>query len=148
MQNARKTILVVDDDANILKALSLRLRSSGFNVLTAPDGTFALALVAGTRPDLVITDIWMSLGAGFFLAYRLKQTMPGVPFIFLTASKKAELREMAEQMGAAAFLEKPYEPESLLAAVHAALQQAEAAIPDDSLSASAEVAGLPVAGTR
>ena len=137
MQNKRKTILVVDDDADILKALSLRLRSSGFNVLTAPDGTFALALAGSAKPDLVITDIWMSLGVGFSLAYRLKQTMPEVPFIFLTASKKAELRKMAEQLGAAAFLEKPYEPESLLAAVRAALQLPDPAIHDDSKSTAA-----------
>lgn len=137
MQNDRKTILVVDDDANILKALSLRLRSSGFNVLTAPDGTFALSLAGSHKPDLVITDIWMALGAGFFLAYRLKQTMPGVPFIFLTASKKAELRQMAEQLGAAAFLEKPYEPECLLAAVHSALQLSRPAVHQNPIAATA-----------
>jgi len=138
MQDMRKTVLAVDDDANILKALSLRLRSSGFNVLTAPDGTFALSLAATHKPDLVITDIWMPLGAGFFLAHRLKEAMPTVPFIFLTASKKAELKTMAQQLGASAFLEKPYEPEVLLAAVRAALK-----LPDQ---AEQEASFIPVAG--
>jgi two-component system response regulator GlrR len=127
MQTSRKTILAVDDDPNILKALQVRLKSSGYNVTTASDGSAALAIASVLKPDLVITDIWMPVGVGFSLAYRLKQSMPQVPFIFLTASKKAELKTMAEQLGAAAFLEKPYEPEVLLAAVAKALRLSEPA---------------------
>ena len=136
MQINRKTVLVVDDDADILKALSLRLRSSGFNVITASDGSSALSLAGSAKPDLVITDIWMPVGAGFSVAFRLKQSMPNVPVIFLTASKKPELKGMAAKLGAAAFLEKPYEPEVLLAAIHAALNtnpaemQESVAVPD------------------
>lgn len=121
MQENKRTILVVDDDPHILKALQLRLKSSGFHVLTASDGAEALSLAGAMKPDLVITDIWMPVGVGFSLAYRLKQSMPEVPFIFLTASKQADLKKMAAQMGAAAFLEKPYEPETLLAAIAQAL---------------------------
>jgi two-component system response regulator GlrR len=128
MQPEKKTILVVDDDPNILMALQLRLKSNGYNVLTAPDGASALSLTGVMKPDLVITDIWMPVGVGFSLAFRLKQSMPDVPLIFLTASKQAELKNMAEQVGAAAFLEKPYDPEVLLAAISRALESPEPAI--------------------
>jgi two-component system KDP operon response regulator KdpE len=134
MQANKQTILVVDDDPNILKALQLRLKSSGYNVLTAPDGSSALTLAGVMRPDLVITDIWMPVGVGFSLAYRLKQSMPEVPFIFLTASKQAKLKAMAEQLGAAAFLEKPYEPEILLRAIALALQSPVPAFHESSVS--------------
>jgi CheY-like chemotaxis protein len=122
MKPNKQTILVADDDPKILKAIELRLRSCGFDVLTAPNGAAALAIAQMKNPDLVITDIWMPVGVGISLAYRLKQLMPGIPFIFLTASKQVELKEMAVQLGAAAFLEKPYEPEVLLAAINRALQ--------------------------
>lgn len=134
MQVNRKTILAVDDDPHILKALQLRLTSAGYHVLTASDGSSALSLTAVMKPDLVITDIWMPVGAGFSLAYRLKQTMPEVPFIFLTASKKPELKAMAAQLGAAAFLEKPYEPEVLLEAIRSALEAPGSDMPESPVS--------------
>ena len=139
MQVNRKTVLVVDDDPHILKALQLRLTAADYHVLTASDGSSALSLTGVMKPDLVITDIWMPVGAGFSLAYRLKQTMPEVPFIFLTASKKPELKAMAAQLGAAAFLEKPYEPEVLLEAISSALAE-----PDSALNESP----IPIADTR
>ena len=74
------------------------------------------------KPDLVITDIWMPVGVGLSLAYRLKQSLPGLPVIFLTASRQAGLKDMARQVGAVALLEKPYEPEILLAAINHALE--------------------------
>jgi len=115
---------VVDDDPNILKAIGLRLKSCGFEVLTAPDGAEALGVAELNKPDLVITDIWMPVGVGLSLAYRLKQSLPGLPVIFLTASKQAGLKDMARQVGATAFLEKPYDPEILLAAINHALEPA------------------------
>lgn len=126
MNSPQKTILVADDDPKILKAIELRLKSCGFEVLTAPNGSAALTIAQLRNPDLVVTDIWMPVGVGISLAYRLKQLMPGTPFIFLTASKQVELKEMARQLGASAFLEKPYEPEVLLAAVNHALESADA----------------------
>jgi two-component system, chemotaxis family, chemotaxis protein CheY len=122
MNSIGKTVLVVDDDVKILKALEVRLKAGGFDVLTAPDGVQALSLAGSKKPDLVIADIWMPVGMGFSLAYRLKETMPEVPLIFLTASKQAGLTDMAKQVGAAGFLEKPYDPEVLLAAVYQALK--------------------------
>jgi len=115
-------ILIIDDDPTIVQVLHIRLKFAGYEVLTAPDGVQGLALAMESKPDLVILDIWMPLGGGFSVAHRLREQAPEIPFMFITASKKAGLRQMADSLGAAAFLEKPYEKEDLLAAVAKALK--------------------------
>jgi DNA-binding response OmpR family regulator len=117
----KKKILVIDDDPKIVQALQIRLKSAGYEVLTAADGVYGLRLAMEGKPDLVILDIIMPVGGGFSVAYRLREQASKVPIIFITASKKAGLREMAKNLAAVSFLEKPYEPEELLAAVAKAL---------------------------
>jgi DNA-binding response OmpR family regulator len=114
-------ILVIDDDPKIVQVLRIRLLSAGYEVLTAADGVSGLRLALEGKPDLVIVDIWMPVGGGFSVAHRLREQAPEVPFIFITASKQAGLRQMADSLGAAGFLEKPYEKEDLLAAAAKAL---------------------------
>jgi len=115
MNDKAKKILVMEDDQRIIAALAIRLESAGYQVLTAPDGFKGLKLTVDERPDLIIMDIWMPVGVGFSVAQRL-QTMgfEGIPIIFITGSKLAGLRETAEELGAAAFFEKPYDPTELL----------------------------------
>jgi len=125
-----KTILVVDDDPNIATALSIRLKDAAYQVVTAADGEKALKLARETWPDLIIMDIglplmdiWMPLGVGFSVVRRLKPMgMGGIPIIFITAGKQALLREMAQDLKAVGFFEKPYEPEELLKAVNDVLK--------------------------
>ena len=117
-----KKILVIDDDEKIAQALKIRLKPAGYEVLTAADGVYGLSLAMEHKPDLVILDIWMRVGGGFSVAYRLRERAPEVPVIFITASKRAELREMADTLGAVGFIEKPWQPEELLAAVTTALK--------------------------
>ena len=117
----KKKILVIDDDPKIVQALQIRLKSAGYEVLTAADGVYGLRLAMEGKPDLVILDIIMPVGGGFSVAYRLREQASEMPIIFITASKKAGLREMAKNLAAVSFLEKPYEPEELLAAVAKAL---------------------------
>jgi two-component system, NtrC family, response regulator GlrR len=121
MTATKQTIMVVDDDPNILRALSLRLKMWGYNVITSFDGADALLQVELKRPDLIITDVWMPAGNGFALAYRLKQTYADIPIIFLSASKQSNLKEIAKGFEAIAYLEKPYEPETLAKAISAVL---------------------------
>jgi DNA-binding response OmpR family regulator len=113
----KKKILIIDDDAAIVQGLKIRLKSADYDILTATDGVTGLRLALVTKPDLLILDIWMPVGGGFSVAHRLREEAPGVPFIIITASRKPGLREMASNLGAVAFLEKPYEKEELLAAV-------------------------------
>ena len=118
----KKKILVIDDDPKIVQALQIRLKSAGYEVLTAADGVYGLHLAREGKPDLVILDIMMPVGGGFSVAHRLREQALEVPVIFITASKQAGLREMANHLGTVGFLEKPYEQEELLAAVAKALR--------------------------
>jgi CheY-like chemotaxis protein len=122
MNNNIKKIMVVDDDPKIVMAISLRLRAAGYETITTFNGITALIMAQGNRPDLIITDVWMASGTGLALAYRLRETMPEIPVIFLTASKQPGLEEKARALGGAGYLEKPYEPDVLLKMVEQLLQ--------------------------
>lgn len=121
-----KKILVVEDDPKIVAALTIRLKAAGYDVLTAPDGFEGLKLALRSRPNLIISDIWMPVGLGFSMAGRLQEWVPGTPVIFITAGKENGLEKAAKQLGAVAFFEKPYDPAKLLAAVANALEEAPA----------------------
>src|SRR5262245_54569093 len=120
-----KQILIIEDDSNIARALSIRLKAAGYEVLAAPDGLQGLRLARSHRPDLILLDvglplldIHMPLGVGYSVARRLKATGLGdIPIIVITASKKEGVREAAKEAGAVGFFEKPYDPEELLHAI-------------------------------
>jgi two-component system response regulator ArlR len=117
-----KKILIVEDDQNIAKALAVRLKSAGYQVTVAPDAVAGVSSAVKTQPDLALLDISLPAGTGFTVADRIKELLPvATPFIFLTASKQPGLREKAKELGAAAFFEKPYDAEDLLAAIEGAL---------------------------
>ncbi len=120
-----KTILIIEDDARVASALAIRLRAAGYGVLKATDGIEGLKLAAHHRPALVLMDVWMPGGVGFLIAQRLKHIgMAEIPVIFLTASKKKDLWEIAEEIGPAGFFEKPYDPKQLLEAIGLAVARA------------------------
>jgi DNA-binding response OmpR family regulator len=121
-----KKILVVEDDAKIVAALTIRLTAAGYEVLTAPDGFEGLNMAISFRPDLIISDIWMPVGIGFSMAGRLQESAPGIPVIFITAGREPGLEKAAKELGAVAFFEKPYDPAKLLAAVTNALDKEHA----------------------
>ena len=132
-----KKILVVEDDPKISTALSVRLKSVGYEVVTAADGFTGLKMTMTHRPSLILLDIMMPVGMGFSVAERLRDIGLGeIPIIFITASKRAGLRKTAQQLGAAGFFEKPYDAEELLAAVNLILGQPSVPIPSQSPSAS------------
>ena len=113
----QKKILIVEDDAKAAKALSLRLRSRGYVVFVANDGNEGLILAKSYRPDLVVTDIWMPVGMGFALAYRLREFAPELPILFLTGNSRPGVKQAIENFGAARLIEKPYLSKDLLAVV-------------------------------
>ena len=108
-----KRILVADDDRNITAALSARLTSWGYEVITAANGFDALKVMVTQKPALALIDIWMPTGMGLSVAERLKSYAVDVPIIFMTASRLEGLKSAATGLGAAAYLEKPYDPREL-----------------------------------
>ena len=93
----RKKVLIIEDDANQIAALSIRLKSAGFDVLGARDGLEGLKLAVSDKPDLIILDIWMPGNNGCLVSERLKHVGLGhFPVIYLTASKKTEVWQTAK----------------------------------------------------
>jgi len=113
-----KKILIVEDDEKVARVLAFRMKTAGFETAIANDGLSGIRSAVNHRPDAIILDISLPAGDGFLVAERIQANIAHpMPIIFLTASKRADFRERASTLGAAAFFEKPYEPEALLAAV-------------------------------
>jgi DNA-binding response OmpR family regulator len=112
-------ILVVEDDKKIALALMVRLRAKGHDVSIAQDALAGLNLANTQKPNLVLLDIGMPAGGGFGLAEKMQNlsATAGTPIIFLTASKDPQYRKRAEELGAAAYVEKPYDADDLLATI-------------------------------
>jgi len=124
----RPKILIVDDDAVILKALTLKLESAGYAVATAVDGADALRGLREEKPDLVLLDINfppdIAHGGGvpwdgFLLMRWLRgiEKVGKVPIIFMTGSDPGGYRERALACGAAGLFHKPVDPDALIQTV-------------------------------
>lgn len=116
---AVKTILVVDDEADIAETLRLFLERKGYRVLVAYDGREAMEKALAHRPDLVVTDLMMPRMDGVELIHRLRESSVAeeLPVIAMSAN---------ERSGHRPFLRKPFTTDELLAAVRRALGEAEA----------------------
>jgi CheY-like chemotaxis protein len=120
---SKAKIMVVDDELEIVRALSMRLRVAGYEVVSASDGLMATNAAVREVPDVIILDIGMPCGNGYVVMDRLSKnsnTM-GTPIIILTASSSPADRQRALQVGAFAFLSKPYDASVLLETVAQAL---------------------------
>ncbi len=121
----KKKILIVDDERDIVKALMIRLRAAGYEVVTAFDGAQAIFVAHKENPDLIILDIRMPAGDGFSVAQRLKHSADtsAIPVIFLTGSPESNSEEKAVTLGVRFYIKKPYDPEELLDAIKRALEK-------------------------
>jgi len=121
----RKRILIIEDDQQTALALGLRMKQAGYDSTAAHDAFSGVQAAVRCQPDLVLLDIAMPAGDGFNTAERIRKLAPvPIPFIFITGSKQPRLRARAEQMGAAGFFEKPYDPQDLLSTVQRTLATA------------------------
>ena len=117
-------ILLVDDDPEIRRLLSLRLVAAGYEVRTADSGEKAMAEFSLARPDLVITDLKMGGMDGMALFRAMHDQAPGVPVIVLTAHGTIPDAVDAIKLGVYGFVPKPFEPIALLRQVEQALRTA------------------------
>jgi DNA-binding response OmpR family regulator len=120
----KKKILIVDDERDIVKALTIRLQSSGYNTVVAFDGAQGVFMAHKEKPSLILLDIRMPAGDGFSVAEKLRESKrtSRIPIIFLTGSPETNAEERARGLGARFFIKKPYDPEELLDAVRRALE--------------------------
>jgi len=114
-------LLLVDDDPDLLKLISLRLTSAGYRVRSAGSGEAALAAIAVTRPALVISDLKMPGIDGLQLFEAIHRKHPALPVIILTAHGTIPEAVSATQRGVFGFLTKPFDSQELLQKVAAAV---------------------------
>jgi len=124
----RKKILVVDDDAVVVKSLTMKLTAKGYDVATATDASEAVSAARREKPDLIILDVsfppdvahgGMMPWDGFLVMEWLKRIGDDkqCPVIIVTGGEAAKYRARALEAGAVAFFEKPVESEALLKAI-------------------------------
>jgi CheY-like chemotaxis protein len=120
------TILVVDDDAAILRVVEFALERSGYQVKTAPDGQNALKLLGKLVPDVMILDVNMPGLSGFDLCHIVKrdERLQHIPVIFFTAQDSPRDFQAGKESGGVIYLLKPFKPEKLLQSVRLALSAA------------------------
>lgn len=116
------TILVVDDDQDILKLISMRLDAAGYNTVAASDGEKAMAVISLKRPDLIVSDLRMPAMDGIALLDAVHKLHPTLPMIILTAHGSIPDAVHATQHGAYSFLTKPFDSQELLQLVASALR--------------------------
>ena len=119
--NEGARVLLVDDDADLLQLLNIRLKREGYEVQTASDARQALDCLSRQPPGAVITDLKMSRMDGMELLAEIERQFPVLPVIVLTAHGTIPDAVEATQRGAFAFLTKPIKHQELLECLQKAL---------------------------
>jgi len=120
-----KTILVVDDERNIVELVRLYLEKEGFNVVAANDGEQALVQYERTDPDLVVLDVMLPKLDGFEVCRELRRR-GDVPILMLTARSEDIDAIVGLELGADDYVTKPFNPRALVARVKAILRRTDA----------------------
>jgi two-component system response regulator GlrR len=121
MRSARR-VMVVDDDADLLRLVSIRLQAGGFEVSTADSAERALGLFAAHVPDVVVTDLRMGGMDGMALFEQIHKAHPVLPVIVLTAHGTIPDAVAAMQRGVFGYLTKPFDGRDLVAQVTRAVE--------------------------
>jgi len=122
-----KTILVVDDERNIVDLVRLYLEKEGFAVIAAADGEQALVLHQRHEPDLVILDLMLPKRDGFEVCREIRKR-GDTPVIMLTARGEDVDAIVGLELGADDYVTKPFNPRALVARVKAVLRRADGAV--------------------
>ena len=131
--SAKKRVLLVDDDAEIIETMKYTLEAKGYETLIARDGNQGLAMAEREDPDLVILDMMMPKRSGFLVLEKLRRTRP-VPMriIMITANEGSRHKAYAEMLGVDDYIRKPFAMDRLIDSVGRLLGQgAEKAEPDE-----------------
>jgi two-component system response regulator FixJ len=122
--SASRLVCLVDDDAAVRRALALLLRTTGFSVEVFPSAEAFLGTPHVPPPDCLLLDVHLGGLSGFDLLERLVTTGVSIPTIFITGRDDVPTRERAQRMGAAGYLQKPFDAHALIGAIEGALSPA------------------------
>ena len=111
-----KKILVIDDEPRLLKAITIRLKASGYEVITGQDGAEGLEKAKSLNPDLIVLDILMPKMDGYEVCRLLKfdEKYKSIPVIMLTAKAQDIDKAMGKKVGADDYITKPFETQDLV----------------------------------
>lgn len=109
-------ILVVDDEPQIVRLLSQRLKANGYETFTANDSYQCIKMAKEVKPDLILLDIKMPAGGGIHAFNTLKSSVytSTIPVIFITAYPSDEIKKQVKELGADGFFAKPFNSIELL----------------------------------
>jgi two-component system chemotaxis response regulator CheY len=116
-----RKILIVDDSALSRRTLRRILESADYEVMEADDGMTALEMYFLEKPGLVLLDLVMKGMYGLDVLVKLREMDPEASVVVASADIQSSTRKMADEAGAFAFINKPFVPEQVIAAVQAAL---------------------------
>lgn len=124
-------ILVVDDDAVVVKALSMKLASQGYKVFTASEPSAAVQSVRRDNPDLILLDVNFPpevegvLSDGFRIAEWIRRMSAdrNIPVIIITGNDSEKFKQRAEEIGAVGFFHKPVQSDDLLSVIKETLSK-------------------------
>src|SRR5574344_1039244 len=104
----KKTVLIVEDEKNIVDIIRFNLQREGYNTLEAYDGEAGLAAAEQNNPDLVLLDVMMPKMSGFEVCKALRKNGSNVPVIILTAREEEEDKILGLEIGADDYITKPF----------------------------------------
>jgi len=120
-----KKILVIDDESELVKAVEVRLKANGYEVLSACDGLTGIDKAKEAKPDLILLDIIMPKMDGYEVAKGLlaNPETKEIPIIIFSASQQRDLENRCRGLGIADFISKPFETRDLLNMVNGILKK-------------------------
>src|SRR5580704_7887336 len=119
------TILVIEDDERILKALHRLFVAEGYEIRSASDGKQGLEMFASVAPEAVILDLMLPGMSGREICRSLKQSYPDTPVVILSAISEVADKVLLLELGADDYVTKPFSPRELLARVQAAIRRSK-----------------------
>lgn len=119
----KKTVLIVEDEKNIVDIIRFNLQRTGYNTLEAYDGEAGLAMAREKKPDLILLDVMMPKMMGFDVCRALRAEGDNVPVIILTAREEEEDKILGLEIGADDYITKPFDPIEVLARVRSQLRR-------------------------
>jgi DNA-binding response OmpR family regulator len=116
--NWSKSILLVDDDPEIIDSMRMVLENRGYRILVARDGNAGLAVAERESPDLIVLDMMMPKKSGFLVLEKLRSRPGGmIPTVMITANEGSRHRAYAEFLGVKDYIRKPFAMEKLVRSV-------------------------------
>ena len=130
-----KTVLIIEDEQNIVDILSFNLGREGYDTLEALDGPTGLQLALEQNPDLILLDLMLPGMDGFEVCRRIREAGSSVPIVMLTAREEEDDKVRGLELGADDYITKPFKNRELIARVKANIRRVNmAAAPAASVS--------------